>query len=552
MKINHDINLNVSFNSSVGVPKLAWLLRTIETNLQLIQINASRDERRYSMMMLKKCSLAVIFAFRVIAGAPADDALKYEAGRDLKQPILETGLDSKGAAGSSDWKPGDPLSLEGGAVVFDVQERMRFEWRENNFDFNSAVDAITDDAYLLQRFRIGVRNKPNDWVNIYLQTQDSREIGSDRPDDPGFSGSEGDDSFFLRQANVTIANYKECPFGVTAGRQELGYGDERLIGAFDWNNIGRVFDGIKMRFQQVNWNLEGFAVMPVEHFSNHFDAPDTQDRFFGLYYQMNYIPKQVTEFYAFYRNKTDIDSGFPMGGSPIGTDQNGVQLGTEKGDYATIGTRIKSTPGQLGPWDYEMETAGQLGTIVSNSVDTNLPNATTSRKDLAAVATHVAGGYTWEGKERTRLGLEYNYASGDHDPMDGNNGSFQNLFPTNHKFYGYMDLFAWRNMHNARAQFNITPIEKLGLQVDYHAFWIAETNDQWFRANAYTPVRNVPTRGSANNFAGSEVDFTATYPVVKWMKLLVGYSHFFSGAYLADTGRADDADFVYAQTMFQF
>jgi alginate export protein len=462
----------------------------------------------------------------------------------LQKPILE----------EKSWEPGDPISFYDGKLVWDVQERLRFEWRENNFDFNDTVNALNDDAYLLQRFRIGVKGKPNDWITGYLQTQDSREVDSERPDDPAFFGSEGTDTFFLRQANVTIANYKECPLGATIGRQELVYGDERLIGNFDWNNIGRVFDGVKLRFQQEKWNVESFAVMPVEHFPDHFDRPDTQDKFFGVYFQTSTIPKQVTELYAFYRMKSDFDSGFPMGGSTIGTDvvaPGGVVLGTQKGDYVTLGTRIKSTPGQLGPWDYEMETAGQLGSIVSNSVDTNVPNATSGRKDLATFATHVAGGYTLEGEEKARFGLEYNFASGDHDPADNDNGSFQNLFPTNHKFYGYMDVFAWRNMHNARAQFNITPVEKLVVQLDYHAFWLADTSDQWFRANAYTPVRNVSARTLADNFCGHEVDVTVTYPFFKWMRTLVGYSHFFAGPYLADTGKADDADFAYIQVVFQ-
>lgn len=497
--------------------------------------------------------VAVAFAcLCLVTGVVADDSLKTETSRDLKQPILETGLKPKGAAESKDWKPGDPISFYDGKLVWDVQERLRFEWRENNFDFNSSLNSLNDDAYLLQRFRIGVRGKPNDWVNGYLQTQDSREIDSKRPDDPGLFGSEGDDPFFLRQANVTIANYKEFPFGVTIGRQELIYGDERLVGSFDWNNIGRVFDGLKMRFQQDKWNIEGFAAMPVQFYQSHFDVPDTQDRFFGVYFQSNHFDEQVTELYAFYRNKTDFEAGFPMGGSPRGTDLVGTQLGTQKGDYATLGTRIKSTPGKLGPWDYEMEAAYQNGSIVSNSTDTNIPDSTARRKNLEAYATHVAGGYTFEGEEKIRLGLEYNFASGDHDPTDNDNGSFQNLFPTNHKFYGYMDVFAWRNMHDARVQFNVTPIGKLGLQLDFHSFWIVETNDQWFRANAITPVRNVSTRGRANNHAGDELDFTVSYPLTAWCKLLAGYSHFFAGSYLADTGRADDADFAYVQTLFNF
>jgi hypothetical protein len=488
----------------------------------------------------------------------ADDAMRKAADTkaaavEMQTPILHSNLES-----SPSWKAGDPISFQNGKVVFDIQERLRYEIRENNFDFNSRGNAlsITDDAFLHNRLRIGMRLKPNDWVNAYLQTQDSREIESKRPDDPGFFGSEGDQYFSLRQANVTIANYKEKPYGVTLGRQELSYGDERLIGAFDWNNIGRVFDGVRARYQQPQWNIEGFAVMPVSQYTAHFDVPDTEDRFFGAYYQTSYIPKQITELYAFFRNKTSIDSGFPTGGFNLGTDKAGIQVGTQAGDYTTIGSRIKSVPGKLGPWDYGMEIAGQLGTLISNSSDTNVPDATTSRKDLRAWAAHVMGGYTFPGKERPRLGVEYNYASGDSDPADGTSESFQNLFPTNHKFYGFMDVFAWRNMHNARAQANITLFTKLALQADYHAFWIADGSDAWFRANATTPVRGVGTgaarRDIADKFAGQELDLTFTYPVAKWWRLHGGYSHFFAGDYLHDTGAASDADFTYLISTFVF
>src|SRR5437868_4003407 len=93
----------------------------------------------------------------------------------MDTPILETKPEAVIAQEETEgpgWQPGDPISSYDGKLVWDVQERLRFEWRENNFDFNSMKDAITDDAYLLQRFRIGVRSKPNDWFNIYFQTQD--------------------------------------------------------------------------------------------------------------------------------------------------------------------------------------------------------------------------------------------------------------------------------------------------------------------------------------------------------------------------------------------
>jgi hypothetical protein len=54
----------------------------------------------------------------------------------------------------------NPLCFGNGMLCFDVQDRLRFEGRENTFDFNDSVDALTDDSFLLQRFRIGAAFKP--------------------------------------------------------------------------------------------------------------------------------------------------------------------------------------------------------------------------------------------------------------------------------------------------------------------------------------------------------------------------------------------------------
>src|SRR5947208_16990569 len=114
-------------------------------------------------------------------------------------------------------KEANPLCFLDGKLCFDIQERLRWENRNNNFDFNSAVDSLTDDNWFLNRFRFGLAIKPVDWLKIYAQSQDSREWYSDRPNIPGAMGAEGDDNFDLRQGYLqlgpTLVNAK-------LGRQE--------------------------------------------------------------------------------------------------------------------------------------------------------------------------------------------------------------------------------------------------------------------------------------------------------------------------------------------
>ena len=82
------------------------------------------------------------------------------------------------------------------------------------------------------------------------------------------------------------------------------------------------------------------------------------------------------------------------------------------------------------------------------------------------------------------------------------------------------------------------------------AFWLANTDDAWFRANGVATVR--PITPSADNYAGSEVDLTVQWKVNAHLQVEAGYSHFFAGDYLSDTGRSDDADFGYVQAKLTF
>src|SRR5687767_6629020 len=95
--------------------------------------------------------------------------------------------------------PANPLSFFDGRLIFDIQEKIRVESRENNFDFNDAVDSLTDDTWFLNRFRVGMKVTPAPFFSIYVQGQDTREWDSDRPNIIGSLGAEGDDSFDLRQ-----------------------------------------------------------------------------------------------------------------------------------------------------------------------------------------------------------------------------------------------------------------------------------------------------------------------------------------------------------------
>lgn len=453
----------------------------------------------------------------------------------------------------------NPLSFYDGKLTFDVQERLRAELRDNNFDFNDANNVATDDVWLLQRFRLGVMVKPESWIKAYVQGQDTREIESRRRSVPFVLGAEGDDPFDLRQGFVEVGDVAKFPLSAKVGRQELIYGDERLIGAFDWNNFSRTFDAVKVRYEIPKFWLDAFAghVVEIRDYGPDdnrgwtFNDANWKDTFAALYGSTTVIPNQTTDLYLIYRNKKDND---PVYEDVLGNRAMAYDI---KQEVYTIGTRMKSLPGRLKGFDYEFEGVYQFGRA-DGRIGAAYPNSAGDSLEHSAFALEGRAGYTFEDLSwKPRLGLEYSLASGDTDPNDDKNESFLNLFPTNHKFYGYMDMFAWKNIHNPSVSLKFAPDPKITVQIDGHGFWLFTNEDAWYRANAVTQVRPVNAAArDADPFIGTEVDLTVGYTPVKWLRFLAGYSHFFAGEYLADTaagaGGDDDADFAYVQAIIAF
>jgi hypothetical protein len=440
----------------------------------------------------------------------------------------------------------NPLCFLDGKLCFDIHDRLRFEIRENNFDFDDSIDSVTDDSFLLQRFRIGAAFKPVEWLKFYAQGQDTREFFSERPNIPGALGAEGDDTFDLRQGYVQIGPKS---WNLTAGRQTLAYGDERLIGTADWNNFGRTFDAAKLHFElskTTSIDLFASTVANIDrHSYNQSDLFNGDELhrdmvFSGLYYTTGAIEPVTLDLYVLGLNQARGNNANLEGAlliPPAGAAGGDFE---DRTDFVTLGSRVKADPKKLGGFELEGEFALQAGTVAG--------------LDLFAGAVHVGSGYNFKDCPwKPRIFAEYNFASGDDDPMDGDDGTFQNLFPSNHKFYGYMDLFAWQNIHNPALDFRVKPHEKLTVDVWANAFWLVTTDDAWYKANGLARTRPItPLSRMASNYAGTEIDLTFTYQPFKFLAFQAGYSHFFAGDYLSDTGPGDDADYGYLQAAVTF
>jgi hypothetical protein len=212
----------------------------------------------------------------------------------------------------------------------------------------------------------------------------------------------------------------------------------------------------------------------------------------------------------------------------------GERIRGELKEY-TFGNRFK---GKKWSWDYGTEYAVQLGSRAHD--------------DIQAWSFHQELGYTISKLKWTpRLYGEYNHASGDRNPTDGKFQTFDNLFPTNHNKYGYIDFVSLKNINDWMIGTSIKPHLRLLTSAEFHWFTLDAKESPWFNvAGAGGTVRAANV--NADTHLGEELDLLATYKLSEKLSLMLGYSLFIAGPFAKDTGAHDDANFIYTQMVLNF
>ena len=420
--------------------------------------------------------------------------------------------------------------------------RLRYESKDSAGPFPSsdfiANGKVNSNDELTERLRLHLGYSATPWLKAYVQGRSSFQQGDEHHLSPDSDRAD------IQQAYLQIGDAQQFPLLATLGRQELIYGDQHIVGNGDWSNTARSFDAAKLRYESADFRLDAFAGRVVVPYDNHFNVSNDYDTLYGLYGSTKtLIQWQETQLYFLSRDAKSKAPNATAPGMP-GTP-------TTARNIQTMGTRWTSLPGALAGWDYSLEAALQFGNIVQANV----------RRNQRAYALFASSGYTFTDTWGSpRLGAGYDFGSGDNNANDGKNQTFDNLFGTNHRFYGSMDLFCERNMQIPRLCASIKPVKQLSLSTEYLMFWLANTNDSLYPESGSS--RNENGYGQHPNFSsyvGSELDFLATYSINPACELQLGAGHFFAGEYIKQSvnsvpanGGSSDANWCYLQARLKF
>jgi hypothetical protein len=394
--------------------------------------------------------------------------------------------------------------------------RLRAELRERmeGFEGSGYVEG-RDDLYWLTRLRLTATIAPRPRLSFQIQAQDARvarkQVG---PVGAPFQGP-----FDLRMAFAELGD-GATPLTVRVGRQELAFGEQRLVGNVSWLNTARTFDGARATFKNPRLTVDTFATSVVRIIDDAFDKSGNGNWFTGAYATTTaLIPKSSLEPFVFWRRDINLRGESGAFGSL---------------EQTTVGVRWAGTlPSRL---DYSTEMAAQTGSLATDSV--------------RAWAGHWQLRRSLGGPGTVRVATEYNFASGDANPSDRRRGTFDQLYPTPHDKYGLADQVAWRNIHHLRFGAELVPGHRIQVTGSYHSWWLADTRDGLYAASGALVAR--VANGADSSHVGQELDLQLARALTPQLQLAGGLAHIFPGGFLRQATPGASYTYPYVMATYVF
>ncbi len=314
-----------------------------------------------------------------------------------------------------------------------LELRLRPLWLSDGNDLGG-------DLTLNLRTRAGLRWEPDERLVITAVFQDMRAFALS--DSPG-SLPPGPHAPQTGKTDLYLGNLEWAPLdGLTLlmGRQELAYDDQRLVGALDWFDQGRQFDALRLRLGARAHNYDAFSLdifwAPITFADEPAEFGEYDRQFAGVHATIPTNDEMRLSAYAYH-----LAARSPQ---PVHT----FTLGTYHARLPHKGFR------------YQAVAAVQV-------------NGDVLGEEMAfAWAVHGTLGF---GFQALRLMAEVNAASGD-TVTTGASRAFNNLFPTNHNKYGYIDRQNWSNTFNVALRgWYDTPVswaeQPVTVELSVWAFW---------------------------------------------------------------------------------
>jgi hypothetical protein len=479
--------------------------------------------------------------------------------------------------------------------------RVRPEWR-NGVCFGGAVQAGggcnaavgqtgsgagANNSFVQQWARLGIGYDLSPDVNFYVELIYSHDWGTTaNPASAGAAGGPalnnncnttaiGQCNLGVRAAYMLVRNLGDVQgLSLKAGRQYLVFGNQSLLGHFDWANTGFSHDGFMLNYSG-NKNIETWLGWFREADLNIGEAASTGSFNAAATGQSSKHQAQMVVFYNQIKSIPGvlIEPHYILWQSGLPSATNAATPGLTSAVTSNVGPWVPKSANQIrhtvgnrievrkGNFDFINELEYQFGSMASGQTAGTL-GANTQNVHINAWATRNWLGYThYQSKWKPRFAVGLDYASGDGNancnaPGRGvtctTGNTFENLYPTNHIHMGYMDVMAWKNMLTPSANIQFRPSARDHFEIWYNNFNLASARDNWYRGSQTVYIFSSNTNTAKH--IGDELDFTWTRMFADGkVALQASYAYMWSGDYIRQQlGNNSNQQWAYASLWVNF
>lgn len=345
-----------------------------------------------------------------------------------------------------------------------------------------------------------------DPVTFGLELQDSRK----ELNDPGSTLSaslvnpldvlQAYASFDLSGTGLATA-LKQDKARLKLGRQTLDIGGRRILERADMANVLLNFTGAYWQSSNTRgdaWNV--VAVVPVgrlpqdrsslEKNEMQADREEWSRLLLGVHYRRanllgDLLPQTSGELFVFRLKEHDT-----------------ARTNTPNRDYFQPGFRLFRPP-QKSQWDFELDTSWRTGTRRASVTPTD-----TIDLKVRAFAAHAHIGYTFDAPWEPRVGIDWDFASGDRNPSDLNFDQAERLFGGRRTDLGNTGIHGPLTPANINApggRIELKPNARTDMRLAFKVAHLDEARDAWVVARVQDRT------GQSGTFIGTTIDGRARY-----------------------------------------
>jgi hypothetical protein len=407
-----------------------------------------------------------------------------------------------------------PLTESGGSwITLAGQVRLRQEG-VRDFQFGSSTPSVSD-GYLLARIRLSADWHAGKHVRVFVDAKSALDTHR--------TLTGGDSATFVDELDLQngfvdlMAPVGKARVTLRAGRQELLFGAQRIVGPSDYLNVRRTFQGVSTIVEAADWTVMPFWTELVVVQQHAFNEGSPGRKLYGTHATKPVKAGSHVDLYWLAINNATASF-------------NGTS-GRER--RHTFGGRFWRDE-QRGRSDFDIETGAQFGSI--------------GGEDVRASMLSANGAYTFDTRFSPRPFGTFDFASGDKTP-GGRVGTFNQLFPTNHTYLGNTDYVGRQNLVSVSGGLDLRPSAKLKLTLVQYAFWRATLSDGLYDSSGALLRAGA---GSDARYIGVETNITATYRFDRHWLALGSWNRFVPGGFIRGTGPSDVSDYAYATLQFTF